>query len=232
MRSESPVRSDIFWLMLVLASAVATVIACEDSSTSEESEAARVGNSANQSTVEKSATTPKQPSVGSKKKKPEKKSENEKKSEKKSPPKSVFKGTVVLAGAALKKRGIQVAKEMENQAVLETPAGELIPIAADWRGRAFYQDKRLRGRKVELVGYRRKGIPYLQVLTVFMFNAKGQREEMDYWCDICSIPMYEIKDCECCQGPILLRFRPGKLPDFLKKKTDGIKQSTVKSPTP
>ncbi len=131
------------------------------------------------------------------------------------PKRELFHGTVVLAQDALKKRGIKVAKEMKDQAVLETTDGDLIPIAADWRGRAFFQDKRMRGRKTELVGYRRPGIPYLQVLVVFFVNEKGQREEMDYWCDVCSIPMYEIKDCECCQGPIIFRLRPGKLPSYI-----------------
>lgn len=131
------------------------------------------------------------------------------------PKRELFHGTVLLAQEALKKHGIKVADEMKEQAVLETPDGELIPIAADWRGRAFFQDKRMRNRKTELVGYRREGIPYLQVLVVFFINEKGQREEMDYWCDICSIPMYEIKGCECCQGPIQFRLRPGKLPSYI-----------------
>ena len=131
------------------------------------------------------------------------------------PKRELFHGTVLLAQDALKKRGIKVAEEMKDQAVLETPDGELIPIAADWRGRAFFQDKRMRSRKTELVGYRRPGIPYLQVLVVFFINEKGRREEMDYWCDVCSIPMYEIKDCECCQGPIRFRLRPGKLPSYI-----------------
>ena len=129
--------------------------------------------------------------------------------------KKLFTGKVIFAQAALKKRGIKVAEEMQSQAVLETPSGELIPIAADWRGRAFYQDKRLRDRPVELVGYRRPGLPYLQVLVVFVLDEKGRRQEMDYWCEICSIPMYEIKACECCQAYIDLRLRPGKLPAYL-----------------
>lgn len=129
--------------------------------------------------------------------------------------KELYAGKVVFAQAALKKRGIKVAEEMKSQAVLETVSGELLPIAADWRGRAFYQDKRLRDRKVELVGYRRSGLPYLQVLVIFVIDEKGRRQEMDYWCEICSIPMYEIKDCECCQGPIDFRLRPGALPAYL-----------------
>ena len=33
----------------------------------------------------------------------------------------------------------------------------------------------------------------------------GQRYELDYWCEICAISMVELKDCDCCQGPIELR---------------------------
>ena len=151
--------------------------------------------------AEDSAPKPKSPATASPKK-PE-------------PKKELFAGKVVLLQDALKKRDIKVADEMKLQAVLETKTGELIPIAADWRGRAFFQDKKLRDRPVEIVGYRRPGIPYLQALVVYYFNKKGEREEFDYWCDICAIPMYEIKDCECCQGPSRHRYRPAKLPDYL-----------------
>lgn len=132
------------------------------------------------------------------------------------PTKELFTGKVVLVTEALKRKGLRAADEMKGQVVLETPDGELIPILADWRGRAFYQDERLRDRKVELVGYRRKGVPYLQALMVFTFNDAGEREYTDYWCDVCSIPMYEIKACECCQGDIRLRFQKQDLPAYLK----------------
>lgn len=132
------------------------------------------------------------------------------------PQKQLFTGKVVLLEDALKQRGIEFFDEMKGQAVLETPEGELIPFVADWRGRAFFQDKRLRDRRVELVGYRRPGVPYLQVLIIFTFDEKGIRQYTDYWCDICSIPMYQIKPCDCCQGPIELRFQPQELPAYLK----------------
>ena len=131
------------------------------------------------------------------------------------PVKKLFRGRVVLLGEALKKRGIRVAEEMHSHVVLETPEEKLIPILADWRGRAFYQDERLRGCKVELVGYQRPRLPYLQILMVFTFSESGERQYTDYWCDVCSIPMYEIKPCECCQGEIRLRFQAQDLPDYL-----------------
>jgi hypothetical protein len=136
------------------------------------------------------------------------------------PPQKLFTGKVVFLREALKRKGIKAFSEFDKQVALETPDGELIPIIPDWRGRAFYQDKRLRNRKVDLVGYRRKGVPYLQVLMAFAYNEKGERQYMDYWCDICAIPMYEIKPCDCCQAPIELRFQTRDLPDYLSKKPD------------
>lgn len=129
------------------------------------------------------------------------------------PKKQLFRGEVVLIPAALKQLGVKAySEELKDQVALLTPEQELLPILPDWRGRAFFQDERLRDRKVELVGYRKPGLPYLQVLSIYTFDENGQRQITDYWCDICSIPMYEIKPCDCCQQPIRLRFQPRDLP--------------------
>ncbi len=128
----------------------------------------------------------------------------------------LFRGKVVMLRDALARRKIDATEEFDKQVVLETPTGDLIPIVPDWRGRAFYQDARLRDREVELVGKRQKGVPYLQVLMVFTFDKQGQRQYADYYCDTCAFPMYEIKPCECCQGPVRLRFQPRDLPDYIK----------------
>jgi hypothetical protein len=149
------------------------------------------------------------------------------------PPQELFTGKVVFLQEALKRRGIKAFSEIEKQVALETPGGELIPIVPDWRGRAFFQDKRLRDRKVDLVGFRRKGVPYLQVLMIFAYNEEGVRQYMDYWCDICAIPMYEIKPCDCCQAPIELRFQTRGLPDYLTNKSNDKRRlfkDTVKKP--
>ena len=131
-------------------------------------------------------------------------------------PKQLFTGKVVPLLEALERRKIETAEEeFKGQVVLETDAGELIPIVPDWRGRAFFQDERLRNRKVELVGYRPAGTPYLKILMVFTFDDQGERQYTDYWCDICSIPMYEIQPCECCQGDVRLRFQQQDLPDYI-----------------
>ncbi len=129
------------------------------------------------------------------------------------PLKQLFRGEVVRVSDALKQLGVKAyPEELQNQVALLTPDRELLPILPDWRGRAFFQDERLRDRRVELIGYQKSGVPYLQVLTIFTFDEDGRRQITDYWCDICSIPMYEIKPCDCCQQPIRLRFQPRELP--------------------
>ena len=133
-------------------------------------------------------------------------------------PKKLFKGKVVKVHEALQRRGVKAyPEELKGQVVLETK-DELIPILPDWRGRAFYQDERLRDREVELVGFRRAGLPYLNVLSVYTFDDKGRRQYTDYWCDICSIPMYELKPCDCCQEEIRLRFERQELPKDIAPK--------------
>jgi hypothetical protein len=130
------------------------------------------------------------------------------------PQKVLVSGRVVLLSDALQRRKIKTyLEESKGQMVLETDEGDLLPIISDWRGRAFYQDKRLRDRKVTLLAHRRKHIPHLQVLSIFTYDGEGHTQLTDYWCDICSIPMYEIKKCECCQGPNRLRFQKKDLPN-------------------
>lgn len=136
--------------------------------------------------------------------------------------KVLLTGEVLLLPEAFKRRGVKsYLEEIEKQVVLLTPEGEIVPLVPDWRGRAFYQDDRLRDRPVELVVNRRPGVPWVSVLSIYAQDEKGKRSVVDYWCDVCSIPMYEIKDCECCQGPIRLRYRPQSLPRDVKpgKKT-------------
>lgn len=129
---------------------------------------------------------------------------------------AVYRGKVVWLSAALEKRhGIREVREAAERAVaLEADDGSLWPLVDDVRGRAFRRDPRLRDIQVELVGRRYPGTPLLQVIQVFELGPAG-RSELDYWCEVCSIAMFELKECECCQGSIELRRRPataGSLP--------------------
>jgi hypothetical protein len=121
----------------------------------------------------------------------------------------VLRGRVVFLAEAMQRRfGIEIdADAREANIALETEAGELLPLAKDARGRGFFLDPRLREFDDELVVRRFKGAPVAQIVRVRRLR-DGQPYELDYWCDICAIPTYELKPCECCQGPTRFRERP------------------------
>jgi hypothetical protein len=87
---------------------------------------------------------------------------------------------------------------------LETSGGQLLPIVPDSRGRAFAIDERLRNIDLVLPVRRYQAVPMIQIIRVLRQKADGLYE-IDYWCDVCAIPMVVLKDCECCQGPTRLR---------------------------
>jgi len=123
-----------------------------------------------------------------------------------------LRGRVVFLAEALEKRyGVKsVTEAKEASLALQDDAGKLHPLVEDIRGRAFRVDKRLRDIKVELLVRRYQDSPAVQIVGVYEL-AKDGRYEIDYWCSVCAIAMYELKQCECCQGEIELR----------KRKTDG-----------
>jgi len=120
-----------------------------------------------------------------------------------------LRGRVVWLADALRRRyGIETdADAAHAQVALDADDGMLYPIVKDFRGRAFHVDERLRDVEMELLVRRHEGSPLVQVLRVYTIKPGG-KYELDYWCDVCAIPMYELKECECCQGPIRIRERP------------------------
>ncbi|MEX0939233.1 MAG: hypothetical protein WDZ59_15330 [Pirellulales bacterium] len=118
------------------------------------------------------------------------------------------RGRVVWMAEALERRfDVQSVPEAEDRLqALETTEGELLPIVEDIRGRSFRRDERLRDREVELLMRRYEGSPMVQVITIYALKADG-KYELDYWCDICAIAIYELKPCDCCQGETRLRER-------------------------
>jgi len=119
-----------------------------------------------------------------------------------------LRGKVVFLAEALKRKyGIRSVSEASKRVLaLEAKDGKLHPLVEDFRGRAFRLDKRLRTMDAELLVRRYKGSPTLQVIGVYTLEKKG-KFELDYWCDICAIALYELKPCDCCQGAIRLRKR-------------------------
>ncbi|REK12724.1 MAG: hypothetical protein DWQ37_10870 [Planctomycetota bacterium] len=118
-------------------------------------------------------------------------------------------GKVVWLDEALQRLyGVGTEPDAAHKSVvLETPEGELLPLVPDTRGWAFAVDERLRDIEVELLVRRYAKVPLLQVIRLRRPTDKGL-VQVDYWCDICAIPMYIKKPCECCQGTTRLRERP------------------------
>jgi hypothetical protein len=117
-----------------------------------------------------------------------------------------LRGKVLWTGDALKERfGIESDPDAAHASVsLVTPEGKVYPIVQDVRGRGFLKDERLRNRDMELLVRRYEGSPFIQIIRVYTIK-QGRKYLLDYWCDICAIIMFELKECECCQGPIRLR---------------------------
>ena len=118
------------------------------------------------------------------------------------------RGRVVWLAEAMKRlHGVATDDDAAHAVIaLETAEKRLIPLLKDARGRGFHLDPRLLKFDYELELKRFPGVPMAQVIRVCTLK-NGKRYELDYWCDICAIPMYELKECECCQGPIRLRER-------------------------
>ncbi len=127
----------------------------------------------------------------------------------------LLRGQVLPLGQALRRIGAAAGDEDQaaGQMVLLDARGHIHPLLKDARGRGFWKDRRLRGVPLELLVRRRAQSPYVQVIRVFLLK-DGKRLEADYWCDICAIVMFELKECECCQGPIRLRLRPVRQSDL------------------
>ena len=119
-----------------------------------------------------------------------------------------LRGRVVwLAEAMARRSGVKTVPEAADRVLaLETAQGHLHPIVEDIRGRGFRRDERLRKMDLELSVRRYQGTPFVQVIRAFELT-KERKLELDYWCDICAIAMFELKPCDCCQGEIELRRR-------------------------
>ena len=126
----------------------------------------------------------------------------------------LLRGKVVWLATALKSEfGISTVPEVaENSLAILTKQGQLVPIVENLRGRAFRTDERLREMELEIMARRHQRQPFIQVLR--LYQVKGdQRYEIDYWCDVCAIVMYETGPCACCQDDNRLRKRLVEQPD-------------------
>jgi hypothetical protein len=119
-----------------------------------------------------------------------------------------IRGRVVYLAEALERlHGVKtLAESKANTLALESPDSTLVPLVEDKIGHSFRLDERLLGQPMELLVRQFKGSPAVQVIRIHTLEGE-QKFLIDYWCDICSIPMYELKPCDCCQGDVRLRKR-------------------------
>ena len=103
--------------------------------------------------------------------------------------------------------GVSTVPEVaENTLAILTHDGELLPIVENERGRAFRKDERLRKMDLAILARRYRKQPFVQVLRMYEVD-NGQRYEVDYWCDVCAIIMFEDGPCACCQDHNRIRKR-------------------------
>ncbi|MBX9653030.1 hypothetical protein K2Y11_05355 [bacterium] len=118
-------------------------------------------------------------------------------------------GQAVLYGHALRKRlKLELVDDSLDKVVAyETKDGRLIPILPTEAGLFFLRDERVRNKPMRIAARLHENESALEVIT-FHSLVDGKPNEIYYWCEICSIQMYHLKDCDCCQGPIELREHP------------------------
>ncbi len=97
--------------------------------------------------------------------------------------------------------------QTKNQIVLRTNDGALIPLLKDEASRALFLDERLRERPILIHARKRDKIAYLQVLTVQVKIEEAYREPQ-YYCEVCTITVRYPQVCPCCQGPMILKYKP------------------------
>ena len=119
-----------------------------------------------------------------------------------------LRGRFVWMNEALHRRhGVQTPIDLrESIPSIEMKTGELVPLIEDKRGGSFRRDQRLREMDLELELRFHRGSPMGQIVHLYQ-HEKGKRYVIDYWCDICSITMFEFGPCDCCQDQNRLRRR-------------------------
>lgn len=121
-------------------------------------------------------------------------------------------GKVIDLATALREAGVSAdAQAAEKQFVLRRNDHTIQPLLCDDASRAFFLDKRLRDRNVEIQARVYSGLPYVQVLT-FKIEHEGKLRTPEYYCETCTISVRFPQACPCCQGPMELRMKPEEEP--------------------
>ena len=120
----------------------------------------------------------------------------------------LIRGRVQWLAEALKREYAiaSVPEVAENSLAILTKEGKILPIVENLRGRAFRKDKRLRDKDLEISVRIYENQPFVQIVAIYQVEG-DRRYEIDYWCDVCAIVMYELGPCACCQDDNRLRKR-------------------------
>jgi len=120
-------------------------------------------------------------------------------------------GTALTLAEALKAVELKVDTEpAAKQVVIQGEDGRVTPLLSDEASRALFVDGRLRGRRTEVRGLSRAGLPYLQVVS-FRIEDGGRLRTPEYYCEVCTISVRFPQICPCCQGEMVLRMKPERV---------------------
>lgn len=125
-----------------------------------------------------------------------------------SPKIETFKGKVVSLSEVLKPAGIELDPDATPVwLALKTEHGKLYPLIKDLGSRAFFHDRRLLNRPVQLQA---RLLPEARLLHVHQVHTlkEGKLHEVFYWCEVCAIRRPSLEKtgvCECCGGQMDLR---------------------------
>lgn len=120
----------------------------------------------------------------------------------------VLRGKVVPLEKILQEVGSRLDRDAAPYWLgLVTAEGKIYPIIKDDGARRFWKDDRLLNRELEITARTVKNTSLLQVVSVRGIK-DGKLTELFYWCDICAIKRFELNDCECCGGPMILKEIP------------------------
>lgn len=121
-----------------------------------------------------------------------------------------YKGKVVPLADVVARAGSRLDPDaVPFWLALEGEDGKVYPLVKDSGSRMFFKDAALLKRPMRLTGRLLPGSQLLRVTAVHSY-LKGQLHEIYYWCEVCSIRRSEKDICECCGGPMELRFEPVK----------------------
>jgi hypothetical protein len=118
-------------------------------------------------------------------------------------------GKVTPLADLVAKDGGKLDADAATALVLVADDGKVYSLVKDGGSRLFFNDPALLKRPMHVTG---RLLPGSQVLRVSAVNSvvKGERCEIYYWCDVCSIKRGEKNICECCGGPMTLKEEPVK----------------------